>query len=198
MRLSSCARSAGPPPAAARRKPRRSEPPERRPARRGFHLLSAHRPSLLQSRPRCGIFRPQWPPGFLRFCFLISSLIAPIGLAATQNRHPRPERRAQAFERLCSRCHGADGQGGEMGPAIVTRTACARTRAGRRSFATASRATACRRFACDRRRLRPLVAFIRTLRPRRADDARTRHGGSTDGEHARRRRAQSIGCRLNC
>ena len=34
---------------------------------------------------------------------------------------PRPNRGRAAFERTCARCHGADGQGGEMGPGITTR-----------------------------------------------------------------------------
>ena len=35
----------------------------------------------------------------------------------------------KTFETYCSRCHGADGNGGEMGPPIASRLAVARRRA---------------------------------------------------------------------
>ena len=39
----------------------------------------------------------------------------------------------KTFEGRCARCHGADGNGGEMGPPIVAAAADARRRAAGRS-----------------------------------------------------------------
>ncbi len=90
---------------------------------RYFISSMVHRPGLqLQSRPRCGIFLLRMASRFLRFCFLISTLIAPIGPSERRKtRHPdRIDAARKQFQALCSRCHGADGNGGEMGPPIVT------------------------------------------------------------------------------
>ena len=73
------------------------------------------------------------------------------------------------FERLCARCHGADGRGGEMGPGIVSRLAlrtddelAALVRDGLPAKGMPGQAVP----DAD---LRALVAFTRTLRPGRAD-----------------------------
>jgi mono/diheme cytochrome c family protein len=58
---------------------------------------------------------------FLRICILIASLIAPIAAGAMQNQTDAARDAARKqFQTHCSRCHGADGNGGEMGPPIVT------------------------------------------------------------------------------
>jgi len=73
------------------------------------------------------------------------------------------------FERLCARCHGADGRGGEMGPGIVSRLAL-RTED---ELATLVRdglpAKGMPGQAVPDADLRALVSFTRTLRPGRGD-----------------------------
>jgi alcohol dehydrogenase (cytochrome c) len=107
---------------------------------------------------------------FLRFCFLISTLIAPIGLLATQNQTPGPHDAARKqFQALCSRCHGADGNGGEMGPPIVTGIV-ARSDAELMTVIRDGRpANGMPPFgaAIPDSDMTALVAFLRTLRPPR-------------------------------
>jgi alcohol dehydrogenase (cytochrome c) len=72
------------------------------------------------------------------------------------------------YERLCSRCHGADGQGGEHGPAIVQRLA-SRTDSDLAALVRNGLPTrgmpGARVTAAE---MRPLLAFVRTLRPEAA------------------------------
>jgi alcohol dehydrogenase (cytochrome c) len=50
--------------------------------------------------------------------------LVPCALALSIGAHAQdPASGTASFERQCSRCHGADGRGGEMGPGIVTRMA---------------------------------------------------------------------------
>src|SRR4030095_7602126 len=49
-------------------------------------------------------------------------VLASVTIAVIGQAPPADVGRA-AFERNCARCHGADGQGGEMGPGITTRVA---------------------------------------------------------------------------
>ena len=97
---------------------------------------------------------------------LLGLLSVCVGLLA-QTPPPSPGR--LAFERTCARCHGADGQGGEMGPGIVMRTALRSDSelAGLVREGIPGRGMPPSLLEDDE--LRQLVAFIRTLRPRRAD-----------------------------
>jgi alcohol dehydrogenase (cytochrome c) len=107
---------------------------------------------------------------FLRFCFPISILIAPIALGAMQNQTDTPHAAARKqFQTLCSRCHGADGNGGEMGPPIVT-SIVARSDAELTTVIRDGRpANGMPPFgaAIPESDMRPMVAFLRTLRPPR-------------------------------
>jgi alcohol dehydrogenase (cytochrome c) len=107
---------------------------------------------------------------FLRICFLISLLIVPIAVGAMQNQTPATHDAARKqFETLCSRCHGADGNGGEMGPPIVTGIV-ARSDAELMTVIRDGRpATGMPPFggAIPESDMTPLVAFLRTLRPPR-------------------------------
>ena len=90
------------------------------------------------------------------------------------------------YERLCANCHGADGHGGELGLAIVEQLALRSDE----QLATLVReglpAAGMPRTAVNARDLPELVAFLRTLRPRRGTgparvsvettDGRTLHG----------------------
>jgi alcohol dehydrogenase (cytochrome c) len=82
---------------------------------------------------------------------------------------PRPSVGRAAFERTCARCHGGDGQGGEMGPGITTRIPLQTEQ----ELATLVRdglptkGMPAFRFADDE--LRQLVAYLRALPARRGE-----------------------------
>ncbi len=108
-------------------------------------------------------------------------LVSVTGLMRAQA--PRPDAVGMgraAFERTCARCHGADGQGGEMGPGITTRMALRTDQ----ELATLVRdglpAKGMPAFQFADAELRELVAFVRTLRPR-GDQAPARVTVNTSG-----------------
>jgi alcohol dehydrogenase (cytochrome c) len=82
---------------------------------------------------------------------------------------PQPDPGRATFERSCARCHGADGQGGEMGPGITTRTA---VRTDQELAALVRDGLPAKGMPASRlgdAEVTPLVAFVRTLRPRRSE-----------------------------
>jgi alcohol dehydrogenase (cytochrome c) len=115
----------------------------------------------------------------LGLCLL--ALVAPL---LAQQARPEPPGKA-TFLRTCARCHGADGQGGEMGPGIVARLALRNDV----ELATLIRdglpvkGMPGSTLAGDE--LTALVAFARTLRPGRNETVRTRltlvDGAALDG-----------------
>jgi alcohol dehydrogenase (cytochrome c) len=78
-----------------------------------------------------------------------------------------------SFDRLCARCHGGDGRGGEMGPGIVARL----TLRSDAEVATIVRDGLPMRgmppHPLPDRDLQALVTFLRTLRPGRTEAVRT-------------------------
>jgi len=91
----------------------------------------------------------------------------------------------RSFETLCARCHGGDGNGGELGPAIVTRLptrtddeVAAFVREGRPSAGMPG-------FPIAEPELRGLVAFLRTLRPSQGSAPPRLTVQTTDGETLR-------------
>src|SRR5258708_13337372 len=82
---------------------------------------------------------------------------------------PLPNVGRAAFARTCARCHGADGQGGETGPGITTRIPLQTDQ----ELATLVReglpASGMPPFRFADAELRELVAFVRTLPPRRSE-----------------------------
>ena len=101
-------------------------------------------------------------------------------LAVRHRQAPRPDVGRAAFERTCARCHGADGQGGEMGPGITTRIPLQTDQ----ELATLVRdglpAKGMPPFRFADAELRQLVAFVRTL-PARRSEAPARVSVNTSG-----------------
>ncbi len=97
--------------------------------------------------------------------------LAAIAVPLAQGSGPPSQGRAQ-FERLCARCHGADGRGGEMGPGIVARLAL-RTDAELAALVRDGLpAKGMPGHPLPDADLRALVAHARTLRPGRDAPAR--------------------------
>jgi alcohol dehydrogenase (cytochrome c) len=92
-----------------------------------------------------------------------------------------PDAGRRQYELACSRCHGGDGNGGELGPGIVTRL-FARDDEG---LATLVRdglpAAGMPGFPIPDQDMRALVAFVRTLRPRRGSGPVRATVETTDG-----------------
>ena len=58
-----------------------------------------------------------------RMRYLVFAALATTLAAARQAPSPAPEAGRRLFEQYCSKCHGADGRGGERGPNIIDRLA---------------------------------------------------------------------------
>jgi alcohol dehydrogenase (cytochrome c) len=82
---------------------------------------------------------------------------------------PQPHVGRAAFERTCARCHGADGQGGEMGPGITTRMALRTEQELAALVRDGIPAKGMPGVRLADAELRQLIAFARTLRPRRSE-----------------------------
>ena len=80
---------------------------------------------------------------------------------------PAPNVGRAAFERTCARCHGADGQGGEMGPGITTRIPLRTDQELTTLVRDGLPARGMPAFPLADAELRQLLAFVRTLPPRR-------------------------------
>ncbi len=92
-----------------------------------------------------------------------------------------PDAGRRQYETVCSRCHGADGNGGELGPGIVTRLAerndtqlAALVRDGLPGAGMPG-------FGIPDHEMGPLVAFLRTLRPRHGSGPQRIAVDTTDG-----------------
>jgi alcohol dehydrogenase (cytochrome c) len=96
-------------------------------------------------------------PGWVSLAVL-AAVIVPLA-------QPSASGRAQ-FERLCARCHGADGRGGEMGPGIVSRLALRTDDELGTLVRDGLPARGMPGHAIGDADLRALVTFTRTLRPR--------------------------------
>ncbi len=93
----------------------------------------------------------------------------------------------KAFENRCSGCHGADGNGGELGPPIVRRVANLTDAQIATTVLEGLPTRGMPANAIAEADMTPLIAFLRTMRPRRVgfQPYRTRvqltNGGSLDG-----------------
>ena len=97
----------------------------------------------------------------------LAALLAVASLAARQASRPVAGGGQELFERLCSRCHGVDGRGGEMGPGIVAGIALRSDDEIRGIVKDGLPARGMPGLALTDAESRALVAFTRTLRPRR-------------------------------
>jgi alcohol dehydrogenase (cytochrome c) len=77
-----------------------------------------------------------------------------------------PEAGRRQFETVCASCHGGDGNGGERGPAIVTRLAARRDNELAAFLREGLPAAGMPGFPIPDPEMRELVAFLRTLRPK--------------------------------
>ena len=101
---------------------------------------------------------------------IASATLASVGwVPLVERQAPDPGVGRAAFERTCARCHGADGQGGEMGPGITARIPLrtdqelsALVRDG-----LPGKGMPPSRF--EETELRALLTFVRTLVPRRGE-----------------------------
>lgn len=110
---------------------------------------------------------------------LLSVLVPVTGVILAQT--PPPDAGRAAFERTCARCHGADGQGGGMGPGITMRIPLKTDQ----ELATLIRgglpAKGMPAFQFADVELRQLVAFVRTLAPRRRESPAHVNVDTSDG-----------------
>src|SRR2546425_1196656 len=77
-----------------------------------------------------------------------------------------PDAGRRQFETLCASCHGGDGNGGERGPAIVTRLALRRDDELAAFIRDGLPGAGMPGFPLADPDMRPLIAFLRTLRPK--------------------------------
>jgi len=96
---------------------------------------------------------------WLPLLILLASLIAAVPLVA----QPLDRGRRQ-YEKLCASCHGADGQGGERAPAIITQLSSYTDRALASVIRTGLPGSGMPGFPVRDTDMRDLVAFTRTLR----------------------------------
>ena len=102
------------------------------------------------------------------------AVLALAGVAVLHAQAPRPQAAPPGratFERICARCHGADGRGGEMGPGIAARLG---TRSDDELAALVRAGLPAKGMpptALPDAELRALVDYARTLRPGRTEAA---------------------------
>src|SRR5688572_20600540 len=60
-------------------------------------------------------------PPAMRITLVIHVLVSALALASAPAAAQPVEQGRKSFESRCARCHGADGNGGEMGPSITRR-----------------------------------------------------------------------------
>lgn len=123
--------------------------------------------------------------GLMRAAVIVFLVLVPV-TSVMLAQAPRPNAGRAAFERTCARCHGADGQGGGVGPGITMRIPLRTDQ----ELATVIRgglpAKGMPAFQFTDAELRQLVAFVRTLAPRRREpparvDVKTSDGGQLSG-----------------
>jgi alcohol dehydrogenase (cytochrome c) len=113
---------------------------------------------------------------WLPLLVLLAALIAAVPLVA----QPLDRGRRQ-YEKLCASCHGADGQGGERAPAIITQLSSYTDRALASVIRTGLPGRGMPGFPVRDTDMRDLVAFTRTLRASSRDLVVRQTIETTDG-----------------
>jgi alcohol dehydrogenase (cytochrome c) len=102
-------------------------------------------------------------------------------LAACAALAQSPDAGRRQYELACSRCHGGDGNGGELGPEVVTRLFARDDDALAALVRAGLPAAGMPGFAIPDEEMRELVRFLRSLRPRRGSVPAPATIETTDG-----------------
>src|SRR6185436_16544346 len=137
--------------------------PPARPAAAHVHQLAA---GELGQLPHAGGVRVAAPPRLTRDRMPAALLAGALLVASSAAAQGEDEGRRQ-YERLCASCHGADGNGGERGPAIAARLFTRGDDALLALVRDGLPAAGMPGLRIPDPEARALLAFLRTLRPRR-------------------------------
>jgi len=112
----------------------------------------------------------------------VCSLLAAALLAAASSDAQTPESGRRQYDTLCSRCHGGDGRGGELGPAISTRLGSHTDRELAALIRQGLPGKGMPGVAVPDAAMRRLLAFVRTLRSSEPDPPASMIVRTTDGQ----------------
>ena len=112
----------------------------------------------------------------------VCSLLAAALLAAAWSDAQTPESGRRQYDTLCSRCHGGDGRGGELGPAISTRVGSHTDRELAALIRQGLPGKGMPGVAVPDAAMRRLLAFVRTLRSSEPDPPASITVKTTDGQ----------------
>jgi alcohol dehydrogenase (cytochrome c) len=112
----------------------------------------------------------------------VCSLLAAALLAAASSDAQTPESGRRQYDTLCSRCHGGDGRGGELGPAISTRLGSHTDRELAALIRQGLPGKGMPGVAMPDAAMRRLLAFVRTLRSSEPDPPASITVKTTDGQ----------------
>jgi alcohol dehydrogenase (cytochrome c) len=112
----------------------------------------------------------------------VCSFLAAALLAAASSDAQTPESGRRQYDTLCSRCHGGDGRGGELGPAISTRLGSHTDRELAALIRQGLPGKGMPGVAMPDAAMRRLLAFVRTLRSSEPDPPASITVKTTDGQ----------------
>ena len=112
----------------------------------------------------------------------VCSLLAAALLAAASSDAQTPESGRRQYDTLCSRCHGGDGRGGELGPAISTRLGSHTDRELAALIRQGLPGKGMPGVAVPDAAMRRLLAFVRTLGSSEPDPPASITVKTTDGQ----------------
>jgi alcohol dehydrogenase (cytochrome c) len=107
------------------------------------------------------------------------SLILLIPLSAAAEESPTAGR--ETFEHRCALCHGSDGNGAEFGPGIVDRISNFTDERIQNTVSGGLPTRGMPAVNVDAQEMPPLVAYLRTLRPKRSFEPYSTHAQLVDG-----------------
>src|SRR5215203_2801290 len=112
----------------------------------------------------------------------VCSFLAAALLASASSDAQTPESGRRQYDTLCSRCHGGDGRGGELGPAISTRLGSHTNRELAALIRQGLPGKGMPGVAVPDAAMRRLLAFVRTLRSSEPDAPASITVKTTDGQ----------------